>query len=60
MKVHPFDPATHDRTNLMLIAYDREARMAIADRWYDEASEAALAGNPKRAAWCEMWARRIA
>jgi hypothetical protein len=60
MNIHPFELATYTPTNRMLIDIDREARQAIADRYYDEASEAALAGNPRRAQWCEMWARRVA
>jgi hypothetical protein len=60
VNIHPFSPATYAPSNLLLIDYDRESRHAIADRYYDEASDAALAGNPKRAQWCELWARRIA
>jgi hypothetical protein len=60
VNINPFSPATYMPSNLMLIDIDRESRHAIADRYYDEASDAALAGNPKRAQWCELWARRIA
>jgi hypothetical protein len=56
---NPLEPAFYAPLNQLALALHRERLQALADRRYDEASEAALAGNPHRARYVEYWARRV-
>lgn len=56
--VDPLRPAFYSPVNQALLAAAGRDVQATRDRWEDEAAEAALAGNPKRAHYLEDLARR--
>lgn len=59
MILDPFKPAFHGRTNQILIrAADRDMAQ-LAERWYDEASEFAVANNPQRAGYIEYMTAKL-
>lgn len=59
MITDPFNPAFYTQTNRIALTTFRRAREALRDRWGDEASAAALAGNPRKAHYLEQWAARL-
>lgn len=58
MNLNPLSPGFYTQTNLNLLAIARERQLALAEKWQNEAAEAAIAGNPQRAAYIEWWVRR--
>ena len=55
----PFDLMFYDRTNRLLVWAFEDDLEELKDRWADEISEAALAGNPQRAGYIEWMIGRI-
>lgn len=53
MIVSPLDPFFYEPINQMLISLAADDLQIVRDKWADEISEAAIAGNPKRAGYIE-------
>jgi hypothetical protein len=53
------DPGFYAPVNQLLLRKAAEDAQAVADDFQEEASEAALAGNPARASYLEHMAMRV-
>ena len=53
MITSPLDPFFYEPINQMLISMAADDLGNLRAKWYDEASEAALAGNPQKAGYIE-------
>jgi hypothetical protein len=60
MNLNPLSPGFYTQTNRHLLDAARRDNLALADKWQDEASEAAVEGNPQRAGYIEWWIGRLA
>ena len=60
MILDQLQPGFYSQSNRALVAAFTRDRFAVIDRWQDGASEAALAGNPRRAAYIEWCISRFA
>lgn len=52
-------PGDYAPTKMILKRMEQEGWAALHDKWIDEASEAALAGNPRKAQYLAYMATRI-
>ena len=59
MNLNPAKPGFYAQTNQALIAAAQRDAQALAEKWQDEASEAAIVGNPARAGYIEWWIGRL-
>lgn len=59
MNTNLLTPGFFAPTNMMLLGALRDDTESIRDRWHDEASTAAINGNPARARYIEDLARRL-
>lgn len=60
MITNRFSLGFYDPVNQTLLRLARRGLEDLRERWQDEASAAALAGRPERAAHIERWIARIA
>jgi hypothetical protein len=56
---NPFVPGFYSDSNRLLVTVAAREHAAIGERWQDEASKAALAGNPAKAAYIEFMIARM-
>lgn len=59
MNRNPLEPGHYAPANQMLLHKEREGIEALAEKWRDEASEAAIQGKPERAGYIEHMIERL-
>ena len=55
----PLSPGFYARPNLMLLEAAHRDVEQLREDWQDEASQAAVSGNPFRARYIETWIARL-